>query len=301
MDTNRPNIPVDIIANSLTESCGVQLQLLRLDTLHPVVSGNKWFKLHYNLETALQQGHHTLLTFGGAFSNHLVATAAACREAGLQSIGIVRGDATTPLSPTLQDCLDLGMTLHWVDRSTYRQKAAPDFLAGLEAQYGPFYLVPEGGDNEAGVKGAASIMELVPADTTDICCAMGTGTTLAGLLSTSAPTQHIHGFPAIKQGDYLAGEVNQYTEGSNFTLHTGYHFGGFGKHTPELLAFMNDFYQSFNIPLDFVYTAKMMYGIFDMLAQRAFEPGAIITAIHSGGLQGNRSLSGKLDWIQQCF
>ncbi len=301
MDTNNISVSSDIITNTLTQSCSVQLQLLRLDALHPIISGNKWFKLKYNLAQARQQGHHTLLTFGGAFSNHLVATAAACKDAGLACIGIVRGEETLPLSPTLQDCRDMGMQLHWVDRTAYRNKTDPAFLASLAQRFGAFYLVAEGGHNSAGISGAKEIMQLIPAATTHICCAVGTGTTMTGLIEASAPHQHIHGFAALKQGQYIADEIRSYTAHTNWTLHTAHHFGGFGKFTPALITFTNAFYHSFNIPLDFVYTAKMMCGIFNMLEQRAFAAGSVITAIHSGGLQGNRSISDKLDWIPNSF
>lgn len=269
--------------------------MLRLDKLHPVVSGNKWFKLKYNLEAARQQGKRFVLTFGGAYSNHLAATAAACRLLGFKSIGIVRGERPPQPGATLQMLQREGMELHFISREDYRRKQEHDFLQQLRQRFGDAYIIPEGGHNEAGVKGCE---EILPASGgmafTHICCAVGTGTMMAGLVRSAMPSQIVTGFPALKQAHYLEQEITQYLRpedaDKSWRLFYDYHFGGFAKYNSRLTDFMNDFYREHHVPLDIVYTGKMVYGVLDLVRKDAFPPGSKILLVHSGGLQGNRSL-----------
>jgi 1-aminocyclopropane-1-carboxylate deaminase len=277
----------------------VRLGLLRLDKIHPVVSGNKWFKLKENLQLARSQRFETLLTFGGAHSNHLVATAYAAKAYGFNSIGMVRGLHAAALpTPTLQHCRELGMQLVYLSREQYRQKEDPAWLQCLGDQFGPVYIIPEGGQNEPGRAGAGQIAGYLPADCTHVALAVGSGTTFAGLRSALDPGITMTGFTVMKGGSYLEDQIRHYLPEAqhNWHLATGYHFGGFARHTPELITFMNDFYQRHQIPLDFVYNAKMMAGLLDLIRLHQFPARSHIIALHTGGLQGNDSIRHLLEW-----
>lgn len=272
--------------------------MLRLDMIHPTISGNKWYKLRYNLQLAREQGYRTILTFGGAYSNHLVAAAAAAKEYGLQSIGVVRGVHTTAeRTDTLKDCSRYGMQLVFASREEYARKTDAIWLQAMAEQYDNPYIIPEGGANEQGVKGAADITKLIPIDYTHICVSAGTGTTLAGLRQALPTEQAVIGFVPMKQGSYLVNELIPYLspkQNINWQLYDKWHFGGFGKWNDELIDFMNDFNNSNNIPLDMVYTAKMMYGVCQLLAEGYFAKQARVLCVHTGGLQGNVSIADRL-------
>lgn len=297
MDTmDERKIRIDPV--SFAEGNGsAHIDMLRLDLLHPVVSGNKWYKLQPNLEAALAQGYTCLLSFGGAYSNHLVATAAAAKAAGLQSVGIVRGTyAQQNLTPTLSDCKQFGMQLEFVSREDYDKKDDPGFLQGLALRY-EAYIVPEGGANEAGRSGAAAIARLIPQGYDYVCTAVGTGTTLIGLRNALPEDVQLFGFVPMKGGNYLEATIRQHIlppKDKSWQLTDEFHFGGFGKHNSELLQFMNRFYELNMLPLDVVYTAKMMYGIEQLLQRHYFPPGSKVLCIHSGGLQGNVSVQERL-------
>lgn len=272
---------------------GIQVFMKREDLLHPLVSGNKFRKLKYNLIQAQQENHSVLLTFGGAFSNHIVATAAAAKEQGFQSIGIIRGEELASKiaeNPTLSLAKSLGMQLIFVTREAYRHKTDKTFIDQLRGQFGDFYLVPEGGTNECAVQGCEEI--LTPEDDSFdyICASVGTGGTLAGLIRASDTEQFVLGFSSLNT-DYLQKEISKFATGKNWAINTDYHFGGYGKITPELIAFINDFYQKTKIPLDPVYTGKMMFGIQDLIAKKYFKKNAKILAIHTGGLQGIQGMN----------
>lgn len=274
-------------------SLGVKIALLRLDRLHPLISGNKWFKLKYNLEAAKETSYKKVLTFGGVWSNHILSAAAACNLAGFNSVGIIRGENIS--TPTLLQAREQGMELHFISRENYRKKEESAFLARLAEQFGYPYIVPEGGDNNLGIKGCKEILPLCAYDEfTHICCAVGTGTTLAGLIESASPRQKIIGFPALKNADYLrekiADTLTKEAQEKDWQLIMDYHFGGFAKKPPVLIDFIKEFYAVHHIPLDLVYTAKMMYGIMDLTEKGYFPTGSKIVAIHTGGLQGNRSL-----------
>lgn len=274
---------------------GLRLFIKREDLIHPTVSGNKWRKLKYNLEEAKKQGKSTLLTFGGAYSNHIYATAAAAKEEGFKSIGVIRGEelANKPLNKTLTFAKERGMEFYFVDRSAYRQKHTEEFIAELTQKFGSFYLIPEGGTNDLAIKGAMEILNEQTKPFDIICLPVGTGGTISGVITASSSHQQIIGFSVLK-GDFLQKEVDellvQYSGQpySNYQIETTYHFGGYAKITEELKSFIIDFEQKHQIPLDQVYTGKMMFGIFDKMKRGVFSKGTTILAVHTGGLQGKQ-------------
>jgi len=297
---NTSNISIDTIANDCLIKKNISLSIIRLDKIHPVVSGNKLFKLHYFLQQAIDNKLRGLLTFGGAYSNHLVATAFACKTLGLKSIGFVRGEKPAFLSPTLLACIAYGMQLHFISREEYDTKEDALFLANLSDKWQGFLQVPEGGYHPKGAAGAALINNFIKKDTTHICTALGTATTFAGLIAGASPTQQIVGVPVLKGMVDIAQRVPYLTESSHplpnglvgqaYQLLDGYHFGGYAKKTPALLQFMNTLFQQHNLPTDFVYTAKMMFAILDTIEKGFFAEGSKIACLHTGGLQGNKSL-----------
>lgn len=288
--------PLQRLDSELLTRHGVTLSVKRLDLVHPVVSGNKWYKLKYNLHHARQQGFRTILSFGGAYSNHIHALAGACAELGLNSIGVIRGEPHHPLNPTLQFAKQQGMQLHYISRSEYRDKQSPQLLAALTEQFGDFYLVPEGGSNSLALKGVAELVDELGADFDVLCCACGSGGTLAGLIAGLRGKKLIEGYVALKGGGFLSTDIRRllragdYPEWSNWTLQLDYHFGGFAKTTPQLLQFMRQFEVSHNIPLEPLYTAKMFYGLFERIERGVYPSGTHVIALHSGGLQGRDSL-----------
>ncbi|MBC7752228.1 MAG: 1-aminocyclopropane-1-carboxylate deaminase/D-cysteine desulfhydrase [Candidatus Saccharibacteria bacterium] len=271
---------------------GIQLHLKRTDLIHPTISGNKYHKLKYNLIEAKAQGAKTLLTFGGAYSNHITAVAAAGKECGFETIGIIRGEELNDKihdNPTLRQAQDNGMQLHFISRSDYRRKADAEFIEQLKSKFGTFYLIPEGGTNALAVKGCQEILtEQDKQDFDYVCCAVGTGGTIAGMINSSSEKQKVLGFPALK-GDFLFDEIKQWTTRSHWDLCLDYHFGGYAKTTPELLEFIQNFQQKTNIEIEPIYTGKMLFGIFDLIARGYFTANSQILAIHTGGLQGNLS------------
>ena len=266
----------------------VQLTIKRLDLIHPQISGNKFFKLKYNLLAAQQQGFSQVLTFGGAFSNHIAATAFAAQYFGFQSIGMIRGEelASQQFNPTLQAAHDLGMQLNFVSRSEYRLRHQVEYLQQLQQQYPQAFIIPEGGSNALAIQGTQEILSPDDLENYDvICCAVGTGGTLAGIIESSSEQQHVLGFSALK-GDFLKHDIQQWTDKSNWSLTDAYCCGGYAKITPKLLQFMQQFEQQHHIPLEQVYTAKMMMGLLDLIQHHHFSAHTRILVIHTGGLQG---------------
>ena len=266
----------------------VQLTIKRLDLIHPQISGNKLFKLKYNLLAAQQQGFSQVLTFGGAFSNHIAATAFAAQYFGFQSIGMIRGEelASQQFNPTLQAAHDLGMQLNFVSRSEYRLRHQVEYLQQLQQQYPQAFIIPEGGSNALAIQGTQEILSPDDLENYDvICCAVGTGGTLAGIIESSSEQQHVLGFSALK-GDFLKHDIQQWTDKSNWSLTDAYCCGGYAKITPKLLQFMQQFEQQHHIPLEQVYTAKMMMGLLDLIQHHHFSAHTRILVIHTGGLQG---------------
>ena len=253
------------------------LWVKREDLLHPHISGNKYRKLRYNVEQAHVLGYDTLLTFGGAYSNHIAATAVAGNELGFKTIGVIRGDELgsridlTDSNPTLKLASENGMKFKFVSRTDYRLKENADFIEALKDEFGDFYLVPQGGTNQWAVKGCEEILTEEDSGFDYICCALGTGGTISGIINSASKDQKILGFPALKD-DFLEYEVKKYTtQTENWTLIKDYHFGGFAKINAELIHFLNDFYEQTNVPLDPIYTGKMVYGVID-LALKGFFP-----------------------------
>ncbi len=289
------NIRTTALNDELFVQKNISVDLLRLDEIHPVVSGNKLFKLHYFLEEAIASGHATIQTIGGAWSNHLPATAFACQAAGLKSIGIVRGEEPATLSFTLQQCIGYGMQLKYVSREAYSELNRPSFHSMQEQAQSEFTFVPEGGYHPLGAKGAALIMGLIKKNFyTHICTATGTATTLAGLLMGAEKAQEIIAVSVLKGMTDIEERVKYLSKGNvnmdQLKIIDDHHYGGYAKHTPELLRFMNYCWQRFQLPLDFVYTAKMLYAVFDGIKNSAFPEESRILCLHTGGLAGNRSL-----------
>ncbi|AMR29818.1 1-aminocyclopropane-1-carboxylate deaminase [Hymenobacter psoromatis] len=275
--------------------CGVRLLLWRDDLLNPALPGNKARKLKYNLLQAKAEGHTKLLTFGGAYSNHLAAVATAGRLCNLATIGLVRGEERLPLNPTLTRCAADGMRLHYLDRATYRRRAEPEFLAEMQRQFGPAYLLPEGGTNALALRGVAELIgELRQhTDFDAVAVAAGTGGTLAGLtlgLAEAAYPARAVGIAALKGADFLRTEVDALLAatgcvGGRYELHTGYHFGGYAKLPAELRAFIRQFEVDFGVLLDPIYTGKLLFSVLDLIEKGHFVPGSTVVAVHTGGLQ----------------
>lgn len=294
MEINFKNIGFDKIINRETVNQNLSLTVLRLDKIDKDVSGNKLFKLYYFIDECLKSSHKTLLTFGGAYSNHLVATAFLCNQKGIKSIGIVRGEKPKILSHTLTRCKTLGMNLEFISREVYQNfESKEEQISLLQKGFGDFTIVPEGGYNATGVKGASLIMDIINQENfTHVCTAVGTATTLAGLLLRKEIDQEIIAIPVIKNMHDIPERLQFLgVEATTKPIIFGdYHFGGYAKHTTELKSFMNSFYAETHIPTDFVYTSKMMYGIYDKIKSGYFISGSSILCIHTGGLQGNKSL-----------
>ncbi len=266
----------------------VQLALKPEYLIHTFISGNKYRKLKYNLEKAKDLKNDTILSFGGAYSNHIAATAFAGKLYGFRTVGIIRGEELVDKvdsNPTLKFAKGCGMQFKFVDRETYRHKTEVDFVDSLKAEFGDFYLVPEGGTNLLAVQGCEEILNENDSDFDFICCSIGTGGTISGVINASKSHQKILGFPALK-GDFIREDIRKFATKDNWDLITDYHFGGYGKIKPELITFINDFKKRYDVPLDPIYTGKMMYGIFDLMEKQFFPKDAKILAIHTGGLQG---------------
>jgi len=269
------------------------IDVLRLDLIHPVISGNKWFKLKEYLNDAVKSNKKIISTFGGAYSNHIVATAAAAQAAELKSIGIIRGEMPTILSHTLVDAMGLGMKLYFISREDYRNKIIPQQVFE-DFDTDEIYFINEGGYGEKGVAGAKEIFKLTDTSKyTHIIAAAGTGTTLAGLVESSQPHQKIIGISVLKNNFSLENEIKNLLSEENksrFTLVHDYHFGGYAKYTIELIQFMNDWYHETAIPSDFVYTGKLFFAV-NAIMKNYFASENKLLIILSGGLQGNRSLA----------
>lgn len=274
----------------------VSVFIRREDLIHPFISGNKFRKLKYNLLQAKSQNQETLLTFGGAFSNHIAAVAFAGKEQGFKTIGVIRGDELRdkiPENPTLQFAQECGMQFKFITREAYRHKTEADFIENLKQEFGSFYLVPEGGTNELAVKGCEEILTKEDAEFDFVCCAVGTGGTISGLINSLLPHQKVLGFPALK-GDFLKEDIRKFARKDNWEVITNYHFGGYGKVNPELITFINQFYVENKIPLDSIYTAKMVFGVIDLIDKNYFSENSKILLIHTGGIQGNAGMNLKL-------
>ncbi|KPQ19855.1 MAG: 1-aminocyclopropane-1-carboxylate deaminase [Algoriphagus marincola HL-49] len=287
------NQPLD---HPLLEEKGLELSIKRLDLIHELVPGNKFFKLKYNLLKAQAEDHHTLLTFGGAYSNHIHAVSQAAFALGMKSIGIIRGEETLPLNPTLKAATEKGMQLHYVNREDFRKKKDADFIQRLKEKFGDFYLIPEGGTNAEAIRGTREILSADDYGFTHIGTAIGTAGTFLGLVQSARPDQSVLGFSALK-GDFIHQEVAELSQtfgielSNQHQIFTDYHFGGYAKYRQSLIEFIWWFFDSFGIVLDPIYTGKMLAGIWDLIEKDFFPSGSKILAIHSGGLQGNEGFT----------
>lgn len=281
------------IHHASLKKAGVNLIIKREDLNHPHVSGNKWWKLKYNLLDAIQKDYKTILTFGGAFSNHLFAAAAASHEVGLKSIGIIRGEKTLPLNPTLQFALNHEMQIHYISREQYREKLKEEFIDNLHREFGAFYLIPEGGSNPLAVKGCAEFAEteLSNINYDYLCLPVGTGGTMAGIICGLQDRKNIVGIAVLKNGGFLKEDIKKFSEDfsgksfQNWSLLTHYHHGGYAKFTPELLAFIAEMKLLHNLPLDPVYTGKLLWAVMKEIEKGYFKRGSTILVLHTGGLQ----------------
>jgi len=282
------------VKNNLTP-----LFLKREDLLGDGISGNKLRKLKYNVVQAIKEGHTQIITFGGAYSNHILAASYIKKNYGIDIIGVVRGEELIDKveeNPTLKLAKQNGMQFHFVSREVYRIKMSQVFLKELKDKFGDFYLLPEGGTNELAIKGCEEILTADDEKFNFVCCAVGTGGTLAGLINSSFVNQKVIGFSALK-GDFLKEDVAALVAKNNWDIRTDYHFGGYAKVTSELIHFMNEFKSETGIVLDPIYNGKMMYGIYDLMKKGYFPKNTSILAIHTGGLQAidgmNRLLQKK--------
>jgi 1-aminocyclopropane-1-carboxylate deaminase len=274
----------------------ISLTVKREDLTHPFVSGNKLRKLKYNLLQAKKENQTTLLTFGGAYSNHIAALAYAGKEQGFHTIGVIRGEELIDKiteNPTLLFAQNCGMQLEFVSREAYRLKTEDSFIETLRQNYGAFYLVPEGGTNALAIKGCEEILTDKDAIFDYICCAVGTGGTISGVINSILPHQKVLGFPALK-GDFLKDEIRNFAQQEHWELMTDYHFGGYGKVNSELIAFINTFFAKTQIPLDPIYTGKMVFGVIDLIERNYFPENSKILLLHTGGIQGVEGMNMKL-------
>ena len=279
-----------------------RVMVKRIDLIHPVVSGNKWFKLKYNLEQALSEGHDMIASFGGPWSNHLHALAYAAKEAGLKSIGFVRGEYHKETSVMLEDAKAWGMQVEYISLDAWAEKATEDFKMWVYEQYGACFLVPEGGANYWGINGCMEILDAADEGYTDICCVAGTGAMAAGLAMSLKAHQRLHVFAALKGGfmrDEVRRQLNYFLMQDEAVedvlrqviFHDDYHFGGYGKWNADLIAFIEKAKAMKSLPLDQIYTGKLLFGVNDLLEKNYFDERQQILVIHSGGLQGARSIA----------
>ena len=286
------NTPLEEVNDQFLNDRGISLFIKREDLKHPYLSGNKWHKLKYNLEEAKKQDKDVLLTFGGAYSNHIYAVAAAGKTFGFKTIGVIRGEEHKPLNPTLSFAAGNGMNLYYLDRASYRQKELPVILDKLKKIFGDFYLLPEGGSNQLAVKGCSEIINTINIDFDYICCPCGTGGTFAGLVAGLNRNKYAIGFSVLKGASFLNKNVKTFLKSfsidhiDNWNINLDYHFGGYAKFNKELINFVERFTSSTQIPIEPIYTGKMFFGIYDLIGKGFFKKGTRIVALHTGGLQG---------------
>jgi 1-aminocyclopropane-1-carboxylate deaminase len=269
------------------QGVGIKLLLWREDQNHPKVSGNKWWKLKYNVQEAVRQKRGTILTFGGAYSNHIYATAAACHELGLKSIGIIRGEEVLPLNETLTFAREHGMQLNFVSRESYRKKNDPEFVKALENKFGRCFIIPEGGTNDLAVRGTEELgKNLLETEFDYLCLPVGTGGTMVGIVNAFEGQRKIVGVPVLKDGEFLNDEIKKFVkaEYANWQLRTEYHFGGYAKRSPELMQFISNMREQ-GIPLEFVYSGKLVWAVVDLAKKGFFEKGSTVMMLHTGGLR----------------
>lgn len=289
--TFKPSI-LTKVNDALLEKHQVELWIKRDDLLHPIISGNKWRKLKYSLNHALTMGANTVISMGGTYSNHLHALAYIGKVLGLKTVGLIRGEAPATLTPSLLDMQHCGMELRFVSRSDYRLlrqykqwNSLPNLTAGQ-------YWLPEGGAEALALLGVAELVGEIDRSYDVLCVPCGTGTTLAGLVTAVADNVSVLGFAALKNAGFLTADVNALLPKpyNNWRINLDYHFGGFAKTNAALLDFITDFELKHQMPLDPVYTGKMLYGLYDLVEKQHFQPNQRIITLHTGGLQGKRGV-----------
>lgn len=296
MIINNPITPLTEIFDPLFENKKIRLFIKREDLTDDFISGNKWYKLKYNLIEAEKFGYKTLLTFGGAYSNHIHATAAAGKKYGFKTIGVIRGEEHLPLNPTLSSAQKNEMICEYIDRKSYRNKYDKGLIQTLKEKFGDFYLIPEGGSNYLAIKGCAEIIPSIKTEFNFVCSACGTGGTLAGLILGLNSKSFALGFSVLKGGEFLYQNVRslllhyQKENLDNWQINLDYHFGGYAKTNKELNNFCAEFKVKHNIPIEPIYTGKMFYGIYDLIKKNFFPANSKIVALHTGGLQGLKGL-----------
>ena len=286
------SVPLQKIEADFIAAKGITLYVYRLDMNHVHISGNKIFKLHYNMLDAVKQGKRTILTYGGAFSNHIAATAATGKEQNFRTIGIIRGEEYEELNPTLKFAKSCGMELHYVPRTLYKNRLELQMYVKEKFGTREYYEIPEGGANLSGVLGCKEITNNIPVDFDVICCACGTGTTLSGIILSLKEHQQAIGFQILKAEGFIEKEVGHWLKKSgsnqqNWSINEDHHFGGYAKINNELSDFIRAFEKENTIPLDYIYTGKMMFGIYEMIQKGEITKGQTVIALHTGGLQGN--------------
>lgn len=293
------NTPIEEVNDPFLRERNISLFIKREDLNHPLISGNKWHKLKYNLLEAKMQGKNVLLTFGGAYSNHIYSVAAAGKIFGYKTIGIIRGEEHLPLNPTLSFAKENGMQFYYLDRSSYRDKNSSIIIKHLQNIFGDFYLLPEGGTNELAVKGCSEIINSIKIEFDYLCCPCGTGGTLAGLITGLRGKNFVLGFAVLKGASFLKKNVSnllQTVEANNYKnwdINLDYHFGGYAKVNKQLFTFVDEFFKLTMIPIEPIYTGKMLFGIYDLISNGYFKKGSQIIALHTGGLQGLKGLREK--------
>jgi 1-aminocyclopropane-1-carboxylate deaminase/D-cysteine desulfhydrase-like pyridoxal-dependent ACC family enzyme len=289
---------------SLPAGTGTDISMIRIDRVHSVISGNKWFKMKYNITEMMDSGIETMVTFGGAYSNHIHAVAEAGDIFGFNTIGLIRGEEHLPLNSTLEFAVNKGMKLHYIDRISFRKRDTEEFREWIKAKFGNVYILPVGGSNALAVKGCEEIVGKIESDFNYICCSCGSGGTLAGLIEGLAGKKHAIGFPALKGGSFLSDDIKKLIHDysgraySNWELQTDYHFGGFGKINKELIDFISLFESINKIKIEPLYTGKMLYGLNDLISKNFFPQGSKIIAVHTGGLQGLSGMMSKMNKLQ---
>ena len=296
--------PLQKIEDTLIEEKRISLYIKRDDLIHESISGNKWRKLKYNLE-ALKED--SILTFGGAFSNHVAACAAICNDLNIKSIALIRGEESEELNPTLNLARELGMQLEFISRTEYRKKDDPEFLEAIKMKYGNPYIIPEGGANVPGLKGSAEMLNEIDIDFDVIISAVGSGATIAGMSMALKEEQKAVGILVLKGAEYIEGEISRLLKSAlseedalkamkKISLNHQYHFNGYAKINDELLNFMRSFYTQHAIQTDPVYSGKSLFALYDMIRNDQFVPGSTIIYYHCGGLQGIKGMENRYNF-----
>ncbi len=278
-------IIVPEISNVNLAADKVKISVLRLDKMHPLTGGNKTYKLRHNINEAKNQGFDTIVTMGGAFSNHIAATASACMEHGLHSIGIIRGEPESASNITLTRAVENGMELRFVNREQYRNYRESSFM---KKEFMNGYCIPEGGSNEEGIKGCEEILPPEASAFDIVAVACGTGATLAGITRALGSNQHLLGVSVLKESSGIKEGISQWlneNDKKNYILNESYHFGGYAKVKPALLSFVERFNAQNDFLIEPIYTGKLFFALEDLASQGHFKPGTKILAIHTGGLQ----------------